>query len=151
METSGCRSSSKSSLKSQTAQALVEFALVLPLLMLLILGVIEFGRVFQTKIVMENAAREGAHYMIYDRGDPDNGFPNTISAVVTEAVNSGVTLDSTEVIVRCLTAGVVNSPPNNCPSGTTVEVLVIKDYQMSILGFLSGAIPLNSNARMFVP
>lgn len=43
-------------------QTLVEFALTLPILLLLIFGVIEFGRAFQAWITLENAAREAARY-----------------------------------------------------------------------------------------
>jgi hypothetical protein len=40
--------------------ALVEFAMVLPLLLVLVFGIIDFGRAFQTWITLTNAAREGA-------------------------------------------------------------------------------------------
>lgn len=43
-------------------QTLVEFALTLPILLLLIFGTIEFGRAFQAWITLENAAREAARY-----------------------------------------------------------------------------------------
>ena len=43
--------------------AAVEFALVLPLLLLLVLGIFEFGRVFNIQISLSNAAREGARHM----------------------------------------------------------------------------------------
>jgi Flp pilus assembly protein TadG len=47
--------------KSNTeGQALVEFALVLPILLLLILGMIEFGWILNGKITLTTAAREGA-------------------------------------------------------------------------------------------
>lgn len=46
--------------KSQQGQGLVEFALVFPLLMLLILGMVEFGWILNGKITLTNAAREGA-------------------------------------------------------------------------------------------
>ena len=39
---------------------LIEFALTLPLLLLLVLGIIEFGFLFQEYEVVTNAAREGA-------------------------------------------------------------------------------------------
>ena len=41
-------------------QAIVEFALVLPLLLILLFGVIDFGRALQTYITINNASREGA-------------------------------------------------------------------------------------------
>ncbi len=41
-------------------QSLVEFALVLPMLLVLLLGVADFGRVFAAGITLESAARNGA-------------------------------------------------------------------------------------------
>ena len=45
---------------STNGQSLVEFALVLPLLLLLLLTVVDFGRVFSASIMMESAARTAA-------------------------------------------------------------------------------------------
>ncbi|NIV14468.1 MAG: hypothetical protein GWN62_25295, partial [Aliifodinibius sp.] len=73
-------------------QALVEFALALPLLLLLILGVLEFGRAFKIKLVLENAAREGTHYFIYNRFT-DADLSGTVDTVVAEEFNSGVAID----------------------------------------------------------
>jgi Flp pilus assembly protein TadG len=39
---------------------MVEFALIVPLLLILLLGVIEFGRAYNTQIALQGAAREGA-------------------------------------------------------------------------------------------
>lgn len=44
------------------AQALVEMALILPLLLLLLFGIIEFGRVMGAGIIVTHSAREGARY-----------------------------------------------------------------------------------------
>lgn len=41
-------------------QALAEFALTMPILLLLIFGIIEFARLFQTWVVLQSAARAGA-------------------------------------------------------------------------------------------
>jgi len=43
-------------------QALVEFALVLPILVLILMGIIEFGRIFFAYLVITEMAREGARY-----------------------------------------------------------------------------------------
>ena len=51
-------------------QSLVEFALVLVPLLMLILGVIQFGLIFNSYVTMTNAAREGARsgtIYVYDR------------------------------------------------------------------------------------
>ncbi len=52
-------------------QGLLEFALVLPILLLLIFGIIEFARAFQAWLVVSNAARFGVRYAVtgeYDYG-----------------------------------------------------------------------------------
>ena len=46
--------------KSEKGQSLVEFVLVLPILLLLILGVLEFGWMLNAKVTVNAAVREGA-------------------------------------------------------------------------------------------
>ena len=46
--------------KRQSGQALVELALVLPLLLILAFGIVEFGLLMYNKAVITNASREGA-------------------------------------------------------------------------------------------
>ena len=48
--------------KRHKGQTLVEFALTLPILLMLIFGIVEFGRAFQAWVTLENAAREAARY-----------------------------------------------------------------------------------------
>jgi len=48
-------------MSKKKGQALVEFALVLPLLLLLLVGLVEFGLLMFSKIVVTNAAWEGAN------------------------------------------------------------------------------------------
>nr|HID14178.1 hypothetical protein [Anaerolineae bacterium] len=50
-------------------QGLVEFALILPLLLLLVMGIIEFGYVFTVYSSLFNAAREGARYGVVNPKD----------------------------------------------------------------------------------
>ena len=51
-------------LGSNRGQAIIEFAFVLPLLCIMILGIIEFGVLFYDKAVVTNASREGARAAI---------------------------------------------------------------------------------------
>ena len=48
--------------KRSRGQALVEFALIVPVLVLILLITVDFGRLFFTYIQVNNAAREGASY-----------------------------------------------------------------------------------------
>lgn len=47
-------------LPNSKGQAMVEFALVLPVLLLLLLGMIEFGRFYNAWLMVTHASREGA-------------------------------------------------------------------------------------------
>jgi Flp pilus assembly protein TadG len=51
-------------LKREEGAAAIEFALLLPLLMLILFGIIEFGLVLYNQEVITNASREGARYGI---------------------------------------------------------------------------------------
>ena len=48
------------SIKNQNGAALIEFAIIFPLLVLLVMGAIEFGLLCYNKQVIINASREGA-------------------------------------------------------------------------------------------
>ncbi len=70
--------------RKRRGQTLVEFALTLPILLLLFWGIIEFGRLFQAWITIQNAARTAARYAVtgaYDQQifqDVNNPWtPNT--------------------------------------------------------------------------
>jgi len=45
-------------LENKKGQSLVEFALVVPVLLLLVIGIFEFGRAWMTKNILTGAARE---------------------------------------------------------------------------------------------
>ena len=53
---------SRSARAGSSGQSLAETAVVLPLLLLLVFGIIEFGRVLNAYIIVTNGAREGARY-----------------------------------------------------------------------------------------
>lgn len=48
--------------RSEKGQAMVEMALILPVLILIIGGIVDFGWLFYNKLALNNAAREGARY-----------------------------------------------------------------------------------------
>ncbi|SJZ44641.1 TadE/TadG family type IV pilus assembly protein [Selenihalanaerobacter shriftii] len=73
--------------RNQKGQALVELALVLPVLLLILFGIVEFGRIFHTYLVISNAAREGARKGVITNNDSD------IVAAVERAANPSLDLD----------------------------------------------------------
>jgi Flp pilus assembly protein TadG len=56
----------------ERGSALVEMAITLPLLLLVSVGIFEFGRAFQTWQVLTNAAREGARIAVLPNSDAAN-------------------------------------------------------------------------------
>ena len=74
--------------RREAGQELVEFALILPLLLLLFLGIIEFGRAILAYNTIANAAREGARYGIVD---PDRHGRHQSSSA--RALTAGLTCD----------------------------------------------------------
>lgn len=78
-------------LSSEKGQSAVEFALVLPLLLVLLLGIIEFGWFLNAKITITGAAREGARYLaIHEDSDLE-----TISDIVEYYLNPSIVSSST--------------------------------------------------------
>lgn len=59
----------RSSHGRERGASLVEFAIVLPLFLLLIGGMVDFGRAFYTEVMLTNGAREGARTAMYSTSD----------------------------------------------------------------------------------
>ena len=53
--------------KSQKGTSIVEFAIILPLLIILIFGMVEYSVLFYDKAVITNASREGARSTVLTR------------------------------------------------------------------------------------
>jgi Flp pilus assembly protein TadG len=68
-------------LRSERGAELIEFALVFPVLLLVVLGIVDFGFLFQRMEVVTNAAREGARMAVlpgYTKADVENRVCNYI-------------------------------------------------------------------------
>lgn len=68
--------------KQEKAQGLVEFALILPVLLLLLLGIIEGARVIWSYITVQTAVREAARYAI--SGKPYAADANSTACLIPE-------------------------------------------------------------------
>ena len=87
--------------REDTGAAAVEFALVLPILLLLIFGIVDFGRLYFTQITLTDAAREGARVLALE-GASGSGYTSTQAATDAESrvqdaatgVNSTVSVTS---------------------------------------------------------
>ena len=71
----------------QQAQSLAETALLLPVIMVILLGTVDFGRAFFTQVAITNAARVGAAYGMDSRWPVDSadGVSGVRDKVIAEA------------------------------------------------------------------
>jgi hypothetical protein len=66
--------------------ALVEMAIVLPVFLMVVWGIIEFGRGMMVANMVTNAAREGARLAVID-GNTNTDVQNAISTFLQQAIN----------------------------------------------------------------
>ena len=120
-------------LRCQKGVAAIEFAIVLPLLMMIVFGIIEFGLLMYDKQVITNASREGARIGISDAVVSDA----EIEAVVDNYVlNNLITFGSPTSPVTTIVPG---GDRTGMVFGEDVTVTVTYDYDFLILpGFVAG-------------
>jgi Flp pilus assembly protein TadG len=130
---------------SERGAALVEFALVLPLLLVVIAGIVDFGFLFQRYEVLTNAAREGARlaslpgYITCPAGGGAATASTSIDMRVRSYVQQGLSLSDAamttvmptgSVDVWCDTMAVTN------PSGGTIDVSTVRVEVSYVHSFL---------------
>jgi len=121
-------------------QSLVEFALILPLLMVFLATILDLGRIYYANISLLNAAREGAFQASktpgsYVDGQPCNTTTNlVVCRVQLESKGSMVEVDEADIDMSCSKSG--------CPleANSTATVHVRGEFQLitPILGFIFG-------------
>jgi hypothetical protein len=121
------------------AQALMETAILLPILLLLILGAMDFGRLFYTKTVMTNAAREGASYLARNKtcklyADMTTCRTNTLSVIRESGVSSGVSIIDSDV--AWAENGCSKSGTFYCVNGDPATITITKNIPLFYGGFL---------------
>lgn len=106
----------------------VEFALIVPILLILLFGIIEFGRAYNTQIALQGAAREGARAL---------ALGNSASDAANESFGGGVVISV--------------SSPSSCPDGDSeayATVTTTADFTFSIPFVNLGQKTLNATASM---
>ncbi|GAB4099300.1 TadE family protein [Sinomonas halotolerans] len=106
--------------------AAVEMAIILPVLVALVMGIVEFGRAFNAQQTLTFAAREGVRAMALE-----NDATTARTAVRSAGTPLGTIPDSSITI-----------SPTSCTTGTRVTVTVA--YQLSTTGFFG---PINLSGK----
>lgn len=121
-------------------QGMIEFALLLPLLVLIVFGATDLGRAFQALIAVTNASREGARQGIIDPGN----FATIRTTVKDEAASMFVDLDiANDIQITC-----TGSP---CTKGLPLRVQVCYDFKLITRFVYSTPIRICRYTEMMVP
>jgi len=123
-------------LREQRGATAVEFALIVPLLIVLVLGIAEFGRAFQVQGTLSAAAREGVRVM---------ALQNDPAAARTAVRNAASSLDPT------ITDAEITISPSSCPTvnGGSTSVRLTISYPMPYLtGFFGSGLNLTGTGVM---
>jgi Flp pilus assembly protein TadG len=121
-------------ISAEKGSVMVEFALISTVLMMLLVGIIQCGLLFNTQLNLENAAREGARFAAL----PDNANDDA----ATEAF--------IETVARVpLGAGDISISPSVRLPGDAITVTIQYDYRLLVtLGVFPETIQLNASAVM---
>ncbi len=108
--------------RESRAQSLAEFAIVVPMLLMLLIGMVEFARGWMVRQVITNVAREGARLAI---------LPNSNQSQVQARIDSLLTVGGINPASASVTLNLCSGP--NC-TGTADEVQIAVPYQFTLLG-----------------
>jgi Flp pilus assembly protein TadG len=109
-------------LGAEQGTALLETAMTLPLLLIVSVGIFEFGRAFQTMQVLTNAAREGARLAV---------LPNPVAGAVDARVRSYLTSGQ---LANTASATIVVASTVSIGGGTTASAsLVTVNYPFQFM------------------
>lgn len=133
--------------RSCRGQSIVELALILPVLTLLLLGIMEGGRIFSSYIELENVAREGARYAslnctsISVRDDQIPGWVASTLVPWLESRLSTLDFDLLSVTFNRTTS------PNGAETWVQLDVSYPLEIQTPVISDITGN-PFNLQSKM---
>jgi hypothetical protein len=112
--------------RREDGQGLVEFALVVPVLLLLIVGLAEFSRAWNTKQVLTDAAREALRSSVV--ANPDFTYQGMLNLIDQALLRASLDPERAEVSVEGWKAG----------TGTPARIRIDYRYELGVFGALAG-------------
>lgn len=107
--------------RRRSGGATVELIVIFPIMLLLIIGLVDYGRVFYTWVTVSNAARAGAEYG-QQRFDTQGDTINQKVAAQTDGNDAGTLTLTPTMICECAQAA--SSCGSFCPGGAAPEVYI---------------------------
>lgn len=119
--------------KNEKGQSLVEFALVLPILLMLVLGMLEYGWMLNAKISVTAAAREGAR----------------ASSVIGKENSAQADTVATAAAIKYMGIGTLNANDVDATvSGDTVTVIISYEKEPLVGLYIKEAMSITSSVTM---
>ncbi|MHB8440125.1 MAG: TadE/TadG family type IV pilus assembly protein [Acidimicrobiales bacterium] len=132
----------------ENGQALVEFAVILPVLLLVLLAAIDFGRLFFLYIGLNDAAREGAAYGANQPADVTGIQTHVKSELGLQPTDTSVTIPAPACSTICA------SQPGNATANTiTVSVNETGGFKFLtplINNIFGGSLPIGASATAVI-
>jgi Flp pilus assembly protein TadG len=123
--------------RREDGQSMVEFALLLPILLIVALGIMQFGIIYNNYITLTDATRVGARQAAVSRFVGDQG-----AGATTFARNAAAGLDWSKAGADLkITATDWTAP------GASITVTATYPYQVNLLGFVVGSGSLTSTTH----
>jgi Flp pilus assembly protein TadG len=124
--------------KDERGQTMTEFALVLPILVVLLFGIIQFGIAFNNYVTLTDAVRAGARKAAVSRNASDPS-----GACKAQVLGAAGSLDTTELAKNL-------SCTSSWASGSDVTVSADYPYDISLMGWVvfSGRIKSEMKERV---
>ena len=143
------RSAMRRRLGRENGQSAVELALVLPIVLLLLLGIVQFGSLFRDYIALTDATRIGARQASVSRSLSGTDAQKD-TAVITATKNAGVNLDPTKMTVTVTKTDTVGTATTTWPAGGTVTVRSTYPFKVDMFGqvFFTGTVKSRTTERI---
>ena len=131
----------RSRARREDGQAYVEFALVLPILLLVVMGIIQFGNAFKDYIALTDAVRVGARQAAVSRSivDPNQRVP----LIVTKTKDAAGTLNTSKMVITVKPWDPVSQTEAWVPSGD-VTVRASYPFKINLFGIVVFNSTINS-------
>jgi Flp pilus assembly protein TadG len=122
-------------LKNERGQTMTELALVLPILVVLVLAIAQFGVAFNNYVTLTDAARAAARKGAVSR---ESGNPSGDCQAAGYAAGGNLKNPGTDFVVNCSSSWSI---------GSDVTVTASYPYAISLLGFVVASGNLNTTMK----
>ena len=116
---------------SERGAVAVEFALLAPVLVMVLLGILEFGRAYNAQIMLSSAAREGVRVMAIN---------NNAADARTAAKNAAASLQPALIDTN------ITITPSTCTTGAQMTFKIT--YNLSTMTGIAGPFPMEGRGVM---